>query len=180
MAIVMDDPSANLVAMTIRLEPVVGDALKRAAEREGQEVADYAARVLIEHVLPLIEQSNPPSARRLQAEIEVKARAIALAKQLSPEQAFDPNVTLKVFQAIREEDELRQLYIRAIGDRPSDERGNPIKARVNRTLGAAIKTAVRAMPKTIDGNPMKVQVSNEFIFSYTQLEPPPGAKLARV
>ena len=162
--------------MTIRLEPVVGDALKRAAEREGQEVADYAARVLIEHVLPFIEQISPLSARRLEAEIEIKARAIGLAKQLSPEHAFDPNVTLKVFQAIRTRDELRRLYLRAIGDRMGDERGNPVKARINRTLGAAIKTAVRAMPKTIA--PIKVQVSNEFIFSYTQLEPPPDAELA--
>ena len=174
----MDESFGNLVAMTIRLEPVVGDALKRAAERVGQEVADYAARVLIEHVLPFIEQISPLSARRLEAEIEIKAQAIGLAKQLSPEHAFDPNVTLKVFQAIRTRDELRRLYLRAIGDRQGDERGNPVKARINRTLGAAIKTAVRATPKTIDGNPIKVQVSNEFIFSYTQLEPPPDAKLA--
>ncbi len=173
----MDDSSGNLVAMTIRLEPVVGDALRRAAEREGQEIADFAARVLIEHVLPLIEQTSRPTARRLRAEIEVKARAIALAQQLSPEHAFDPNVTLKVFQAIRTQDELLRLYLQAIGDRQGNERGNPIKARINRTLGAAIKTAVRATPMTVDGNPVKVQVSNEFIFSYTQLEPPPGAKL---
>ncbi len=174
----MDDSSGNLVAMTVRLEPIVGDALKRAAEREGQEIADFAARVLIEHVMPFIEQISPPTARRLQAEIEIKTRAIALAQQLSPEHAFDPNVTLKVFRAIRTEDELRLLYLRAIGDREGNERGNPVKARINRTLGAAIKTAVRATPKTVDGNPVKVQVSNEFIFSYTQLEPPPTAKLA--
>ena len=87
-------------------------------------------------------------------------------------------MTLKVFQALRTDENLRRLYLRAIGDRPGNERGNPIKARINRTFGAAIKTAVRATPKkTADGNPVKVQVSNEFIFSYTQLEPPPGAKL---
>jgi hypothetical protein len=176
----MDDFSGNLVAMTVRLEPVVSAALKRAAEREGQEIADFAARVLIEHVMASIEHINPAAAQRLQAEIEVKIRAIALAQRLSPEHAFDSNVTLKVFQAIRTQDELRRLYLRAIGDRQGNERGNPIKARINRTLGAAIKTAVRATPKTIDGNPLKVQVSNEFIFSYTPLDPPPGAKLAKV
>lgn len=174
----MNDASGTLVAMTVRLEPVVSDALRRAAEREGQEVADFAARVLIEHVLPLIDEISPSAARRLRAEVEVKARAIALAQRLSPEDSFDPNVTLKVFQAIRIRDELRHLYLQAIGDRQGNERGNPIKARINRTLGAAIKTAVRGTPKTVDGNPVKVQVSNEFIFSYTQLEPPPGAKLA--
>jgi hypothetical protein len=164
--------------MTIRLEHVVSQALARSAEREGQELADYAAGVLIEHVMAAIEEISPSTARRLQAEMEIKARAIALAQQLSPEHAFDPSVTLKVFRAIRTEDDLRRLYLRAIGDRPGNERGNSIKARINRTLGAAIKTAIRGTPKTIDGNPVKVQVSNEFIFSYTQIEPPPGAKLA--
>lgn len=156
--------------MTIRLDPVVNQALARAAEREGQELADYAAGVLTERVLPLIEEISPPAARRLQAEMEIKAKAIALAQELSPETAFDPNVTLKVFQRIRTDPALQRLYLRAIGDRPGDERGNHIKARINRTLGAAIKTAVRATPKTIDGNPVKVQVTNEYIFSYTLLE----------
>jgi hypothetical protein len=174
----MDDTSGIFVAMTVRLEPIVGDALRRAAEREGQEIADFAARVLIERVLPLIDEISPPTARRLRAEVEVKARAIALAQKLSPENAFDPNVTLKVFRAIRTEKDLLRLYLRAIGDRQGNERGNPIKARINRTLGAAIKTAVRGTPKTVDGNPVKVQVSNEFIFSYTQLDPPSGDKLA--
>jgi hypothetical protein len=40
-------------------------------------------------------------------------------------------------------------------------------------LGAAIKTAIGATTaKTTNGNPIKVQVSNEFIFSYSLLEPP--------
>jgi hypothetical protein len=170
--------SLNLVPMTVRLEPAVGQALAAMAEQKGQEVADYAAGVLTEHVLPMIEKSDPAAAKRLQAEQEMKAEAIDLAKKLSPARGFDPNVTLKVFQAIRTDDKLRRLYLRAIGDRPGNERGNPIKARINRSLGAAIKTAVNATPETINGNPVKVQVTGEFIFSYTLLAPPPGAKLA--
>lgn len=170
--------SSNLIQMTVRLEPAVCEALAIAAEQEGQEVADYAASVLTENVLSVVAKINPPVAKRLQAEAEVKVKVITLAQKLSPEHAFDPDVTLKVFQALRTDENLRRLYLRAIGDRPGNERGNPIKARINRTFGAAIKTAVRATPKkTADGNPVKVQVSNEFIFSYTQLEPPPGAKL---
>jgi hypothetical protein len=168
----------NQIAMTVRLEPAVSEALAIVAEQEGQEVADYAATVLTENVLSVVKKLNPSIAKRLQAEAEVKAKAIALAQKLSPEHAFDPNVTLKVFQAIRTDEDLRRLYLRAVGDRPGDERGRPPKPRVHRTFGAAIKTAVRATPKTIGGNPVKVQVSNEFIFSYTLLEPPPGAKLA--
>jgi hypothetical protein len=177
---VMTPPSAsaNLVPMTIRLETAVSLALAAMAEQKGQEVADYAAGVLIEHVLPAIKRNDPAAAKRLQAEMEVKAEAIELAKNLSPARAFDPNVTFKVFQAIRTNNRLQRLYLRAIGDRPGDERGNHIKARINRSLGAAIKIAVDATPKMIGGNPVKVQVTGEFIFSYTLLAPRPGAKLA--
>jgi hypothetical protein len=81
-------------------------------------------------------------------------------------------MTLKVFQAIHTRDELRRLYFRMIGDRQGDERGNSIKARINRTPEerATIKTAVRGTPKTIDGNPIKVRISNEFTF-YLRLTP---------
>jgi hypothetical protein len=84
---------------------------------------------------------------------------------------FRPN------KRIRTADEkLQTLYLRAIGDRPGDERGNPIKARINRSLVAAIKTAVGAVPQTANGNPLKAQVTGEFILSYTPLELPSGTK----
>jgi hypothetical protein len=175
----MSNNSSNLVQMTVRLQPEVAEALYALAKREGQESADYASDIILRHVLPAIEQANQPASQRLGAEVELKTKAIALARRLSPSDAFDPSVTLKVFQAIRTDDDLRQLYVLAINDRPPglptrkpNDRGNPIKARINRTLGAAIKTAVDGAPKTVDGNPVKVQVSNEFIFSYTLLDPP--------
>ena len=161
----------NLIPMTIRLETVVSEALANKARLSGQEVADYAADVLTDHVLPDVREIDPSVGKRLTAEIEVKAKAIAMARRFT-KQGFDPNVTLKVFQKIKADDELRNLYVRAIGG-PGDERGNPVKARINRSLGAAIKTAIGATPaKTTNGHPVKVQVSNEFIFSYTLLEPP--------
>jgi hypothetical protein len=161
----------TLVAMTIRLETVVSDALANVAQREGQEVADYAADILTSHVLPDVKKLDAVAGKRLTAELEVKARAIEIARRLT-RQAFDPDVTLKVFQEIRRDDELHKLYLRAIGDRAGDERGNPIKARINRNLGAAIKVAVGALAaKTANGHPVKVPVSGQLIFSYTLLEP---------
>jgi hypothetical protein len=161
----------TLTQLTIRLEPIVADALRDKAGRLGQEPADYAAGVLTRAVLDVIEEKDQAAARRLQAELEIKAWAIDHARRLSPVGAFDPNVTLKVFQAIRTDDGRRHLYLRAIGDRPSEERGNPIKARINRSLGSMIKAAVGAEVEDINGNPVKVQVSGEFIFSYTLLKP---------
>jgi hypothetical protein len=57
----------------------------------------------------------------------------ARAHRCSGKPAFNANMTLKVFQAIHTRDELRRLYFRMIGDRQGDERGNSIKARINRT-----------------------------------------------
>ena len=64
-----------------------------------------------------------------------------------PPDAFDPNVTLKIFREFRTDAELRRLYERAIGDRPGNERGNALKAKLNRSLGALSKAAVGAEVK---------------------------------
>jgi hypothetical protein len=170
----------NLIAMTVRLESTVAKALAWKAKENGQEVADYAGDVLTQDV---IENLEPTDAARIQAELEVKAKAIAYAQDIAyakdrTAKKFDEHVTLKVFQHIRENDHLRGLYERGIGARPGADRGNHIKARVNRTLGAAIKTAVGAIPKTENGNVLRAQVEGEFIRSYTLLEPDTGKKRA--
>ncbi len=164
----------KLLPLTVRLETVVADALRFKAASAGQEAADYAASLLTEGLMDVIRAADAGAARRLQAELEIKARAIMLARQFSPADRFDPNVTLKVFQAIRHSGDLNEIYIRAIGGKPGNERGNPIKARINRSLGAIVKTAVQADVETIGDNPVKVQVSGEFIFSYTLLKPSSG------
>jgi hypothetical protein len=159
--------NADLVPITLRIEPDVSDALAKKASYEGQEVADYAADILIKHFLPEVQKTSIALHDRLQAEIDVKTWAISKAREIG-KRVVDPNVTLKVFQALKADEYLRSLYLRAIGDR--EEPGNPVKARVNRSLGAAIKTALRATAAKTEGNPLKVQVSGEFIFTYTQLE----------
>jgi hypothetical protein len=163
----------NLSAMTIRLEAAVAEALAAAAQRKGQEVADFATDILTEHVIKSgdLRKIDPSAEKRLTAEIEVTARAIAFARELT-KRSFYPDVTLRVFQEIKANDELRTLYLRAIGGRSGDERGNAIKARINRSLGASIKTAVGARTvKSAGGEAKKVQVFGEFIFSYSELAP---------
>lgn len=161
---------AKLIPMTIRLESKVSHALASQAKREGQEVADYAADLISTAVMDNLMANWPDAAKRIQAELEVKAAAIKFAIAHCAK-SFDPHVTLKTFQHIRTDERLNPIYLRAIGNRPGEESGNPIKARINRTFGAAIKTAVGAVPQTVNGNPMKIQVSGEFIQSYTPLDP---------
>lgn len=158
----------NLVPMTVRLEGVAAEALASKAKDSGQETADYAADVLTLHV---VNDLHPSDASRVQAELELKKLAIAYAKERTAE-TFYEDITFKVFVHIRDDGDLRALYQRAIGGGLGTERGNHIKARINRTLGAAIKTVVGAIPKTVNGTVLKGQVpSGEFIRSYTLLEP---------
>lgn len=166
--------SDKLIATTIRLEAIVATTLSRMASTAGQEPADYMAGILTRHAIDTLGEGDPRSAERLRAEMELKDLAIREAQKRVMENGFDPSVTLHVFQAIRSNDTLRQLYLKAIGGGSGEERGNPIKARINRSLGASIKTAVGAEPQMIEGNPVKVQVSNEFIFSYTLLRKAAG------
>jgi hypothetical protein len=153
----------------------VHQALTQRARKAGQEVADYAADALTRDVMGDLAAINPDEARRVQAELEVKAAALEFAvKEAGREGTVPPDITLRTFRHIRRDEHLSGLFSRAIGNRPGDDRGNWTKARINRNLGAAIKTAVGAVSKTIDGNPVTVQVTGEFIRSYTPLEPGPA------
>lgn len=162
----------NLIPMTIRLDPAVGEALARAARASGQETADYAAEIVSRSVLDEVRKSEPEAAERLDAEIEIKGEAIRLARSLAADEPHPENsdVTLRVFRRIRQDDRLARIYGCAIGGRPPAERGNPTKARLNRSIGAAIKTSVGATSRMENGKPAKVQVAaGEYIFSYTPL-----------
>jgi hypothetical protein len=159
----------NLIPITVRIEPAVFTALCAAASAKGQEIADFASDRLTEDLLSEIRKFDPAAGKRLAAEIKVKAKAIEIARQIN-EQGFDPDVTIKVFQRIKGDPTLYGLYLQATGSHSGLERGNHAKARLNRNLGAAIKTAIGAKPaKTANGDRIKVQVVGELIFSYTRL-----------
>ncbi len=160
----------NLVAMTVRLTAQASTALAQKAYQAGLETADYAADFLTAHVLDEIRAVDPTEADRTQAELELKAAVLRQVEAYLQENGFDASITLKMFQLIRTNDKLRALYEKAIGGKPGEDRDNSIKARINRNFGAAIKTAARANPQKVNGNPIKAQVSGEFIQSYTLLE----------
>lgn len=161
--------AANHVPMTIRIAPPVGEALTRKAALLGMETADYAAELVTAGVMDEVGKTDPDAARRLGAEIKIKAKAIAIARRLVAEK-FDPDVTLRVFREIAADPALKDQYSNAVGGLTIGERGNAVKARINRTLGAAIKTAVGASPSMKDGAPEKIQVGpGELIFTYTRL-----------
>jgi hypothetical protein len=125
----------------------------------------------------VLDELDHDERERLDAELEVKDAAIEFAKDQTKQNGFAPDITLQVFRHIRQKDALRECYSRAIGNRPGDDRGNWTKARINRAIGASVKAALAAASQTMGGNPLKVQVTGEFIRSYTPLEPGKGANV---
>jgi hypothetical protein len=168
---------SGLIPTTVRLEAEVSAALAARARMSGQETADYAADLISSAVLPDVKRHHPKIAERINAEMHIKGAAVKLAcafvKNDGTRDHFD--VTLRVFQRIRMNEKLDQLYRCAIGGRKPTERGNGFKADLNRAIGAAIKTAVEATPRMKNGKPDKVQVANEYIFSFTPLIVPKKA-----
>lgn len=164
-----------LVPVGLRLKPAVTRALERMATDAGQDMADYVATVLSEHAAPAMDDDL--AVAQIRAEAEIKRAAASLAWRLSPPDAFDPDVTLAVFRAIRGDCRLAALYRAAIGSEDGFERNNPAKARVNRTLGGICKAVCGGSSKGPDGGVTMVQVAGEFCFTYTRLHPPaPGGR----
>jgi len=157
----------KLQQLTLRLPEQVFCALVDQARDEGLEVADYAQTAILRHVASRSGDRNKFD--QLLAEADLKAKAAEIARRVSPPNAFDQHVTLKVFREIREK--IPDLYLTAIGGGTGFERGNPQKAKLNRAIGSTVKAALGASSTDGEGRVTKVEVSGEFCFSYTLLWP---------
>lgn len=155
----------KLQQMTLRLPKEVFAALVDQATAEGLEVADYAQTAILRHVTN--GQGHRNVFDQLLAEADLKSNVADIARRLSPPEAFDQHITLKVFREIREK--IPDLYLTAIGGGTGFERGNPQKAKVNRAIGSTVKAALGASSADREGRVTKVEVSGEFCFSYTLL-----------
>ena len=151
---------------TIRLPDAVDKAFGDMARAQKMEPADLMADVLSEFALKegnLGKEDN----RQVGAETKLKKTVRELAQEFCSE-SFEPHVTLRVFQKIQKDPDLRTLYEETIGT-DGKVRGNHTKARINRALGSIIKVAVGGRARTEEGNRVSIQVESEFIFNYTPL-----------
>lgn len=157
----------SLEQVTLRLLPAVMAAIGRQANDAGLDVADYMSAVLSRHAMPSMDDTI--EVRRLEAELSVKDQAVAIARRISPMDAFDDDVTLKVFQEIKADQELLARYQRSISA-PDGSVDRKRRARINRTLGSTICAAVNGRAKkTNGGKPITAYVTDELIRSYTPL-----------
>jgi hypothetical protein len=164
----------SLRQITVRIRPAVYQAVEEGARKAGQEFGDFAADLLAQSVIHELRQMNPDEADRLEAQWDVKKEALAFAVDETRRNGWDPHITLRTFQHIRNNPQLSKRFSKAIGNRPGDDRGNWLKANFNRALGSAIKVAVGGVAQTVGGNRVKVEVLNEYIRTYTPLDPDPA------
>jgi hypothetical protein len=144
------------------------DALTRHAASQGRNLTDLISRVLGEYAVAN-ELLQPVDADEFKARWSLIDRATETARRICREGRFDENITYRVFEDCIADPAYAADYKDFVGDDPY-KRGNPKKA-INKDIGHAIKAAIGArVKKGPGGKPMKVNVVNSVIQSYTQME----------
>jgi hypothetical protein len=116
---------------------------------------------------------SPEEANRAKAYETLFKMAVDRSKMLFEQGLFTEDWNLVVFQNLMTDAEFRAMYEKTIGGDAYDV-GLPGKTPINMYLGWYIKNAIGAVPQTTpDGKPVRVQVKNEPIQSYTRLLPGP-------
>lgn len=158
------------VRLSLRLNAAVFAALSVSAEHSGYETMAYIQKVLSRHAVESGHMS-PNEQKKVQAYGELFELAIEKSKLLHKQGLFNEDWNLTVFQHLMADMQFRPKYEKVIGG-DAYASGLPGKTPLNMYLGWYIKNAVRAIPQTmLDGKPVRVQVKNEPIQSYTRLLP---------
>ena len=155
--------------VTFNLEPEVLALAKREAKTEGRELGHFLQKAIESYLV-----SNVPAedalVQRLNAKRAVLDKTVATALELNAAGKFDEHFILTVIKTASADSGFAASYDQAINT--ANEKGvNARKARLNRQLGRMILRAAGAQAKRAeDGKPMRAQVSDELITSYTLVE----------
>jgi hypothetical protein len=161
-------PEELTTKLSFRLNTAVFNALSMCAADEGYETMAYIQKVLSRRAVES-GHMTPDAAAKTGAYEKLFEIAVDRSRLLYKENLFCEDWTLTVFRHLMKDEEFRPAYEATIGGDAYDI-GLPGKTPLNMYLGWYIKNAVGAVPKTTsDGKPVRVQVKNEPIQSYTQL-----------
>ncbi len=154
---------------TINLHKGALQVCRDVAMEQGIEVSAFVARLIHEYAIGT-GRMKEEEASILKAQFEVIDAFVELSKELYQKGQFTDHFVLTVFKAAMERPALRSLYERAI-DGDAFAKKLPGKTPLNMYLGWYIKNAIGAHPqKNGNGKPLRVQVRNAPIQSYTLLE----------
>jgi hypothetical protein len=158
---------------TLILNGAASAVLEAEANHLGLELLDHLSGILTAHAVHQLKKDVPALAARLEAATRIKIAVGRISRRIAKEQGIQPDHTLRVFQALRQDPELQGDYLRATGCETGFEAGSPLKHSLNLALGAISKRAAGArVRKDINGNPEKIRnIRGEFCGSVTVLEP---------
>jgi hypothetical protein len=162
-----DEPTTKL---SFRLNTAVHTALAEEAKINGMETMAYIQQILARHAVKS-GYMDPDEAEKIKATDEIIGLAVKKAQELYAQNLFSEDFVLTVFQHLMKDTTFRPKYERTIGG-DAYAIGLPGKSPLNMYLGWYIKNAVGAVPQmSKDRKPVRVQVKNEPIQSYTRLQP---------
>lgn len=156
--------------LSFRLNSAVYVALSTCAEASHYETMAYIQKVLSKHAVES-GYMNPDQAKKISESEDIIELAVEKAKALYEQGLFSEDFVLTVFQYLMADTEFRSKYEKVIGG-DAYTSGLSGKTPLNMYLGWYIKNAIGADPKMMNGKPVRVQVKNEPIQSYTRLSKP--------
>ena len=153
--------------LSFRLNSSVYRALEKCAQVMGYETMAYIQKVLSSHAVSSGHMTDY-DASKISSTDELIELAVKKSRTLYDHGLFTEDFVLTVFQHLMMDTEFRPKYEKLIGGAAFTS-GLPGKSPLNMYLGWHIKNAVGADPKMMNGKPVRVQVKNEPIQSYTRL-----------
>ena len=153
--------------LSFRLNSAVYAALSKCAEANHYETMAYIQKVLSKHAVES-GYMKTEEAEKVSAIEDIIDRAVQKSKELYKQGLFTEDFVLTVFQHLMTDTEFLPRYEKVIGG-DAYTSGLPGKSPLNMYLGSYIKNAIGAHSKMMNGKPVRVQVKNEPIQSYTRL-----------
>ncbi|RYF21710.1 MAG: hypothetical protein EOO77_05515 [Oxalobacteraceae bacterium] len=155
-------------SMPVTLSPAVHAALDIEASASNLRAADYATRLIEDHLAKrgLLDEEVTEEINLARSLVD---RAMHEALRIVEADEFRSSITFDTIQSVSADREWLQDYAKLVRDDPF-KTGSPLKQTINQNLGYFIKKAVGG--KSVvgpNGRPANVKVKGSIIQSYTPL-----------
>ena len=164
-----ENSTSRAIKVSLPLNPLIHDALKREAKLKQRELTEHIQRVLAEHVIEAkaIEQAE---ADRLRLFWSIVERTVEAAQGICRDGGFSSAITLNSIKTCMKDPKWVSDYQKYVQD-DIFKHGNPHKGPINREIGWRIRAGIGGKIMTdAKGKVATQKVLGEIIQSYTPME----------
>lgn len=161
----------NAIALSLRLDAAIHEALLQEAKAQGREIDEHIKRILAKYAFDkkLLEGT---SREEIEKRWSLVQRAVEVAISICRRDGFCPEITCKAVHECSQDPQWLADYEFYVRDN-AFKHGNPRKTKINREIGNSICKALGARAvKRADGKSKMVHVLGSIIQTYTVLELP--------